>query len=254
MKITPTALVLIAVAMFGTASCEKAAPTARAQLRVAAAASVRFAIEDIGTAFEQSNPNVDVVVTSGASGTFVAQISQGAPFDVFFSADTSYPTRLQAEGLGVEPVIVYARGTLVLWSRDGKQPTGFESIEEPDVKHIAIANPEIAPYGRAAKQAMQMADVWDSAQPRLVQGENVEQAAQFVVGGGAELAFVPLSLAKRETGEYWVLPAETYDPIEHACVVVKSSSNPELAAAFREFVASPIGREVLQQHGFTAPE
>jgi molybdate transport system substrate-binding protein len=230
------------------------------KLRVAAAADLQFAMKDLAARYEyQSKQSVEVVY--GSSGNFTTQIENGAPFDLFFSADSSYPNQLVEHNLADKQSLYrYAIGRLALWaSRDehldltGK---GFQALLDPRVTKIAIANPEHAPYGRAALAALQKVGIYDQVKPKLVYGENISQAAQFVQSGSAQVGLVALSLAispAMQSGDRWLVPTEFHPSLEQVAVVISSSKNKDAALKFLVFVKSAEGREVLAKYGFSDP-
>jgi molybdate transport system substrate-binding protein len=229
-------------------------------MKVAAAADLKFAMTELATQFEkQSGTKLDV--TYGSSGNFLTQIQNGAPFDLFFSADSEYPKKLEAAGL-TEPGSLreYAAGHIVIWTpRDSgldAPKAGWQSLLDQGVKKIAIANPEHAPYGRAAVAAMKKAGIYEQVKDKLVYGENISQAAEFVQSGNAQAGIVALSLAvspAMKNGNQWQIPADSYPPIKQAVVMLKASKNQEAARRFLEFVRGPQGREILERFGFTVP-
>lgn len=191
----------------GTTSPSSAASPATATVRVAAAADLKFAMEQIKTDLAASHPDIELVTTYGSSGTFYQQLSDGAPFDLFLSADLGYPRKLAEAGLAdPDDVFGYAVGRLVVWAANESPvdpTTGMASLSDPAALKIAIANPEHAPYGVAAVAAMKTAGVYDSASGRLVLGENVAQAAEFVLSGNAQVGVIALSLAVSPQFEDW---------------------------------------------------
>ena len=234
---------------------------ARAQaVKVAAAADLKFAMTELASQFEkQSGAKLDV--TYGSSGNFLTQIQNGAPFDLFFSADSEYPKKLEAAGL-TEPGALreYAVGHIVIWTpRDSEINTpkdGWKSLLDQRVKKIAIANPEHAPYGRAAVAAMKKAGIYEQIKDKLVYGENISQAAEFVQSGNAQVGLVALSLAiapAMKNGNKWQIPADSHPPIKQTAVILKASKNKDAARRFLGFVSGPQGREILQRFGFTVP-
>jgi molybdate transport system substrate-binding protein len=244
-----------AVLLAGVASA--AAPV----ISVAAAADLRFALEELVAEFRQSHGGVEVRTTYGSSGNFRAQIMNGAPFDVFFSADAEYPRRLEKEGFA-EPgsTFVYGVGRLVLWvpnaSRLDLAATGLRAVLDPRVKRIAIANPTHAPYGRAAEAALRSLGLYEQVKNKLVLGENISQTAQFVESGAADAGLIAIALALapplRDAGRYVEVPADAYPRLEQAGVVLKTARDPAAATAFREFVSGPRGQEILRRFGFVA--
>jgi molybdate transport system substrate-binding protein len=238
-------------------------PGATRVIRVAAAADLRFAMEELAAAWGSANPDVRVEPVYGSSGNFFAQISQGAPFDLYFSADAAYPRELERAGLA-EPgsTRLYAIGQIVIWVPGGSTVDvagrGLEALADAAVRSVAIANPEHAPYGRAAVAAMEAAGVYEAVAPKLVLGENVAQAAQFVESGNADAGVIALSLALapalREAGRHAIVPIELYPPLEQGAIIVGAAAEPEAAQAFLDFVLGPEGRQVLGAYGFLAPE
>ena len=231
------------------------------QLSIAAAADLKFALDDLVRQFEQEHPGTKVNVTYGSSGNFFAQIQSGAPFDLFFSADVAYPRKLAASGLGADDVFLYATGRIVVWvTKDSPvavDKLGIKALLEPSVRKIAVANPEHAPYGRAAVAALKALDIYDQVASRLVYGENIAQTAQFVQSGAADAGILALSLAvapqMRETGRFWQVPLDAYPRIEQGGIILKSSKHLETALAFREFILGDHGRQVLKDYGFYLP-
>lgn len=232
------------------------------QVRIAAAADLRFALDDLVADWRGSNPGVPVTPTYGSSGSFFAQISEGAPYDVFFSADADYPRRLETAGLaGPGSTRLYAIGQIVVWvpaaSGLDVAARGIEALTDPSVRRVAIANPEHAPYGLAAVAAMRSAGVYEAARPKLVLGENVSQAAQFVESGNADVGIIALSLAVaptlRDAGRYGEIPIASYPRLEQGAVVLASAADPGAARAFLDFVLGPDGRTVLDRYGFLQP-
>jgi molybdenum ABC transporter, periplasmic molybdate-binding protein len=237
---------------------KKSPPT---ELTIAAAADLKFALDDLVKEFEEKYPAVKVNVTYGSSGNFFAQLQNGAPFDLFFSADIAYPRKLAEKGLGADDVFLYAIGRIVVWvpkdSPVAVDKLGIKALLEPSIRKIAVANPEHAPYGRAAVAAMKALNVYDQVVSRLVYGENIAQTAQFVQSGAADVGILALSLAvapqMRNAGRFWQVPLEAYPRIEQGGIILKSSRNLETARAFRDFVLGDHGREVLAQYGFYLP-
>lgn len=235
------------------------AVSAQAQtLRVAAAADLQFAMNDVADRY-QKKTGTQVAISYGSSGNFRTQIANGAPFDLFFSADVQYPKLLissgQADG---DTLYVYAYGRLVLWAPRGSNldltKRGLAALKDPGVTRIAIANPEHAPYGRAAVAALQKAGLYDEVKAKLVYGENISQAAQFVESGSTQIGILALSLTyadSMKSGERWEIPQDLYPPLEQAAVIVHDSTNKSAARAFLDYVKSPEGKEILAKYGFT---
>lgn len=240
---------------FGAA--QTPAPLAQT-LKVAAAADLQFAMQDLAKGFEKT-ATVKIDVIYGSSGNFFSQIQNGAPFDVFFSADMEYAKKLDAAGLAEPGTLArYAVGRLVLWTPPGSAvdvaKDGWETLLNPRVQKIAVANPEHAPYGRAAVAALRSAGIYDQVKSKLVYGENISQAAQFAQSGNAQAGLVALSLALSpgmKDGKWWEVPADAYPPIEQGVIVLQSSKNKVAARAFLDFVTSAQGRETLNKYGFS---
>jgi molybdate transport system substrate-binding protein len=234
---------------------------ARAQeIRVAAAADLKFALDELDAQYEKQTGN-KVDVSYGSSGNFFAQIQNGAPFDLFLSADIEYPRKLEAAGLA-EPgtLYEYAVGRIVIWMPADAQADlsklGWKALTETGVERIAIANPEHAPYGRAAVAALRNAGIYEQVRSSLVYGENIAQAAQFVSSGSAQAGILALSLAvspAMRSGKRWEIPANIHPPIEQAAVILKSARDREGARAFLAVLKSAAGRKILDSYGFTLP-
>jgi molybdate transport system substrate-binding protein len=235
-------------------------PGAPRQLAVAAAADLRFALDDLVAGFEAEHPGVRVSPTFGSSGNFFAQLQSEAPFDLFLSADIDYPNKLAEAGLARDgKVFSFAEGAIVLWAPNANAGLvhGLESLVEPAVKRIAIANPAHAPYGRAAEAALRSAGVYEAVKPKLVLGENIVQTAQFAESGNADVAIIALSLALapglQKEGRFLTIPQGAYPKIIQGGIILKWAREPDAAAAFRDYMASASGREILKRFGFRTP-
>lgn len=220
-------------------------------------------MEDLIRSFGQSHPATQVQVTYGSSGNLYAQIANHAPFDLFYSADTKYPERLSADGLVLAGSgRTYALGRLALVVRRECAPGGVLDgpgiLSTPAIRHLAIANPALAPYGRAAQEALGKLGMGDQVAAKLVLGESVEQAAQFFESGAAEAAFLPRSLALlpplQRVGLVWVVPAEITPPIAHGLVILGRTASPAQAREFDAFLKGPQGRRILGEHGMDVGE
>ena len=238
---------------------DRASAAEQGAIRVAAAADLKFAMDEIVEAFRRERPAVGVQVTYGSSGNFYAQLSNRAPFDIFFSADVDYPRRLIRQGLAlVDSEFLYGIGRLVVWvprtSPIEVEKLGMQALLSPSVRRIAIANPRHAPYGRAAEAAMKNLGVYDQVKARLVLGDSVMQAAQFVDSGGAEVGIISHSLALvpplRDKGRFWEVPLNAYPRREQGGVILSWAKDRPAAEALRDFVLSEGGRAILRQHGF----
>src|SRR5580704_4606955 len=230
------------------------------EITVAAAADLQFAMEDVAARF-QKQTGKSVKVVYGSSGNFFQQIQNGAPFDVFFSANLEYAKKLEAAG-STEPgsYYEYAKGKIVMWvPNDSKLElkSGIRALLDPSVKKIAVANPQHAPYGQAAVAAMQKENVYGKVKDKFVLGENISQTAAFVLSGSADVAIVALSLAlspnMKDKGRYAEIPSDDYPPIEQACVILGSSKNKDTARQFVAFVKTAAVTEVLRSYGFDVP-
>lgn len=253
-------LLSVLVALFVVAGLSTAPSGQAGELTVAAASDLNFAFKELVPAFEQQTGE-HVKLTLGSSGNFFSQIQNGAPFDLYFSADIGYPKKLEEAGLTVPGSLYqYAVGRIVLWT--GKESRidltqGFEALREPTVKKIAIANPKHAPYGRAAVAAMEYFKVYDQVKDKLILGENISQAAQFIESGACDIGVIALSLAiapvMKSKGAYWEVPAEAHPALEQGAVILKQSKNQEAARQFLEFIKGPQGQEIMKRYGFTLP-
>lgn len=253
----PARVLALAAALLLGAPAPAQAPR---QVRVAAAADLKWALEEVKAAFERERPGTTLALTFGSSGNFHAQLLQRAPFDLFLSADRDYPQRLVAAGLAHGP-FTYAIGHLVLWV-PGASPLdldrlGLAAVKEPSVRRVALANPRHAPYGRAAEAALRRAGLWEAVQGRAVLGDSVSQAAQFVETGSADLGLIALSLAlappMKPLGRFWAVPQDLHPRLEQGGVVLDWAQDPEAARAFAAFLAGPRGRAILGRFGFEPP-
>jgi len=231
------------------------------EITVAAAADLQFAFKDIAGRFEKDTGN-SIKLVFGSSGNFTNQIKNGAPFDMFFSADIGYPRQLESEGL-VEPGTLYhyANGKIVLWARQGSNVAvarGLTLLLDRAISKIAIANPQHAPYGRAAVAALRHEGIYEQVQHKLVLGENISQTAQFVETGNADAGIVALSLvvapAMRGKGKYWLIPESWYPAIEQGCVILKSSQHKQVAQQFLAYLKKPETVKLMQEYGFVVPK
>ena len=232
-----------------------AMPVRAEQVNVAAASDLNFAIKEIIQQFERETGH-KVLLTLGSSGNFYAQIVNGAPFDVFLSADLNYPRQLEKAGRTVPgTTFIYGVGGIALWvpknSKIRLESLGMKALLESSVKKIAIANPEHAPYGRVAVAAMQNAGVYESVKSKLVLGENISQAAQFVQSGAADVGIIALSIAvsapMQRAGTYWPIPPESYPPLEQGAVLLKRAGVG--AKAFHDWLRGAEARKIFAKYG-----
>ncbi len=236
---------------------------AKHEVRVAAAADLKFALDDLLADFHREQPDIHVEVSYGSSGNFFAQLSNKAPFDIFFSADVEYPRRLVEKGLAAkEDEFLYAVGHLVVWvpreSSLDLDRRGIRALLDAGVRKVAIANPRHAPYGRAAEAALKKLGVYDEIKSKIVQGDNVAQAAQFVETGAADAGVIALSLAlsppMRQKGRYWEVPLDAYPRLEQGGIILSWARDRQAAETLRDFVGGPEGKAVLNRFGFFLPE
>jgi molybdate transport system substrate-binding protein len=231
------------------------------QVAVAAAANLKTAAEELKKGFEAEHPGVEVTLTLGASGTFFSQIENGAPFDLFLSADREFPAKVIAAKLGAAAdERTYAFGKLVAWLPPGStldfERKGFAALTDPKVKRIAIANPAVAPFGRATELALKSAGVYEAVKDKLVLGTSVGQAAQFATTGAADVAFLPYSLTfgkELSAGRAIFVPETLYPRIEQSGIVLSGAKEPALARAFLAFVTGEKGRAILAKYGYGLP-
>ena len=229
-------------------------PALAEQALVAVAANFVPPFREVATEFENATGHT-VQVASGPSGGFYAQIKNGAPFDVFFSADNERPKLLEEEGLGVRGSrFTYAIGRLVLWSPDPNLVKGEDTLRSGKFKHLAIANPKTAPYGMAAMQAMQKLGVWESIQPRLVMGEGLGQTIGFIESGNAELGFLALSQVMDPKiagkGGRWDVPVDLHEPIQQDVVLLTKGKDNPAAKALMEFMEGPQAKSIIVRYGY----
>jgi len=255
MRMRPILLALATLLL--SATCVRAE-----SLAVAAASDLKFALEDCLAVFRKDNPDVEVKVSYGSSGNFCTQIANGAPFDLFLSADKKYPEALIAGGHAVaDSLFPYALGRLVVWvpkdSPIDVAKLGIASLKDPAAKKVAIANPEHAPYGQAAVAAMKSLGVYDDVKAKFVLGDNISQTAQFVESGAADIGIIALSLAvaqvMAEKGKYWEVPLDSFPQMIQAGVVTSKASSPSAAKKLADFLKSPEGKRILKQFGFLMP-
>jgi molybdate transport system substrate-binding protein len=232
------------------------------EITVAAAADMSAALPELVAAYTKKTGQT-VKLAFGASGNLTNQIRNGAPFDVFFSADEQYPQQLIAEGLASKDTLYrYAIGRLVLWVPNDSpldlSKLGIQALLDPSVKKISIANPATAPYGRAAEATLRHFAIYDKVSSRLVLGENISQAAQFVDSGNAQAGMIALSHAlapaMKDKGRYWSVPLDAYPTLNQAAVMISKSKQQDAARKFLEFMRSPEANSLLTRFGFSLPE
>jgi molybdate transport system substrate-binding protein len=239
----------------GAAGLARRARAADAALTVFAAADLAFALREIVPRFEKAL-GARVTLVTGSTGNFAQQIRHGGPADVFFAADESFADRLVAEGVLIrETRTLYAQGRLVLATARafGAKLTGLRGLLDPKVRHVAIANPVHAPYGRAAQEALRTAGLWEALRPKLVYGENIRHALQFIQTGAAEAGIVALSVANVPEVQWTPVDPALHAPLNQAAAVVRRSPRPELALALIQFVVGAEGRPIMKRYGFVLP-
>jgi len=250
MKLVKHLFVICSLLLVTSAHAEK--------ITVAAAADLKFAMDEIATGFKQSHPGHDLEVVYGSSGKFHTQIQQGAPYDLYFSADIGYPRELAKKGFAASEVKPYAIGRIVLWSNsmDAAKMT-LAVLADPKIARIAIANPKHAPYGKRAEEALRSAGLWDKVQSKLVFGENISQTAQFVLSGNAQVGIIALSLALNpelsKHGGYYLIPDKLHEPLEQGYVITKRGAGKPLAKIFSDYMGSKQARRVMTKYGFVLP-
>lgn len=229
-------------------------------LRVAAAANLSPVMPALVAAFHEAHPHITVETSFGASGSLVAQIRHGAPYDVFLSADLDYPRALITAGQADEKsLVVFAIGQLVLWSRQENLDLSdlAAALRAPTVGKIAIAHPDTAPYGRAAKETLEQLGLWALLRPKLVVAENISQTVQFVDSGNADLGFVTFSALKTPAltgrGSWQIIPAALYLPLMQGGVITQRGAGQPSAQRFMEFLRSDSARNIFARFGYGMP-
>ena len=225
------------------------------EITVAAAANLTDAFEELGKRFT-SQTGIKVVYSFGSTADLTKQIENGAPFDVFAAADIEHIDELNTKGFVISDTrILYARGRLVAWIPASTHApiTRIEDIGSPDVKTIAIAKPDLAPYGKASVEALRALNLWSQIESKVVYGSNVSQTRQYGSTGNADVAFIPLSLVKQNEGRYIEVDASLHQPIDQALAVVKASSKQEQSRRFTDYIMSADGQAVLKEYGYSKP-
>jgi molybdate transport system substrate-binding protein len=241
-----------------TCSLLCAATAAAEKVTVAAAADLKFAMNEIIAAFKQDNPADEVEVVYGSSGKFHTQIQQGAPYDLYFSADIAFPRELVRAGFAASEVQSYAFGRIVLWSAslDATKLT-LASLTDAKIARIAIANPKHAPYGKRAEDALRASGLWEKVESKLVYGENIAHTAQLVQTGNAQVGIIALALAVSpelaNKGGYWLIPDTLHEPLEQGFIITKHAEGVTLAGRFADYMGSKPARAVMTKYGFVLP-
>jgi molybdate transport system substrate-binding protein len=257
------AVVALAVLVWVNAFHKNGHESKERSVAVAAAADTQYALEEILEEFRKDHPDINARATYGSSGNFYHQLYNQAPYDLFLSADVDYPRRLIRDGLApAETEFLYGVGRLVVWvpkdSPIAVETLGIQSLLEPSVQKIAIANPRHAPYGRAAEDAMKSLGVYEKVQNRLVFGDSVIQAAHFVETGSAEIGIIGHSLAEapamRDKGRFWRIPLRSYPRREQGGVILNWAQDRAAAEMLRSYILGAKGKAILIRYGFFLPE
>lgn len=225
------------------------------EITVAAASDLTPAFEELGKEF-QASKNIKVVFNFGSSGMLARQIEHGAPMDIFASANVDYVNQLEQKGLTIPGTKkLYARGGITLWTlKDSSvQIEKITDLTRAEVKRVAIANPEHAPYGMAAREALERSGIWEAVKPKLVYGENIRQTLQYAQTGNVEVAIVALSLSMQSDGRWVPIPEELHKPLDQGLAVIKGAKNEQAAREFGDFILSPQGQAIMKKFGFTLP-
>lgn len=248
---------LLLFALWMLTACSTPQATAATEITVAAAADLTPAFQEIGVLFTERT-GIQVVFNFGSTGQLAQQIERGAPFDVFYAANESFVEDLAAKGMvDVSSMAIYAQGRITIWTRADQplQPQQLTDLLDPAYRRIAIANPEHAPYGQAAREALERAGIWEQIKDRLVFGENVAQSLTLADTGNVEAAIVALSLSVQSNGHWVLIPAELHPdyPLIQMAAIVTSSKQREAARRFMNFVSSPEGNEIMSKYHFILP-
>ncbi|MFN3545748.1 MAG: molybdate ABC transporter substrate-binding protein [Thiobacillus sp.] len=234
------------------------APAQAEKLTIAAAADLKFAMSEVVEKFRATRPDDQIEVIYGSSGKFFTQIKNGAPFDMYFSADIAFPRELEKQGLAAGTTHPYAIGRIVLWSlKPDLAQTALKDLPRAPIRKFAIANPQHAPYGLRAMEALQHQGVWDAMKPKLVMGENIAHTAQFIDTGAAEAGIVALALVLSPTmqgkGAWTLIPAEWHEPLEQGYVITRRAAGNRLAGDFARYMDSEPARVIMRRYGFVLP-
>jgi molybdate transport system substrate-binding protein len=246
---------LLTLVCAATACKDKSSVSYPHELTVAAATDLTPAFEELGREFESSH-KTKVVFVFGSTGMLTRQIENGAPMDLFAAANVSYIDQLEQKGLIIpDSKAIYGRGRITMWTPSGStlRLQNISDLARPEVTRIAIANPDHAPYGLAARQAFEAAGIWDRVQPKLVYGDNVRQTLQYADTGNVEVAIVALSLSLQSNGRWSLIPEELHQPLDQGLGIMKTTHNEEAARAFATFIVGPQGRGIMQKYGFSFP-
>jgi molybdate transport system substrate-binding protein len=248
-------LIVCAAVLLAGCGSETSKSTEPQTLTVSAAADLTPAFQEIGKEFERQE-GTKVIFNFGSTGQLAQQIEQGAPVDLFAAANVSFIEGLEQKNLILpDTKALYAQGRITLWTRE-ESKLKLEHVEDlarPEFKRVAIANPEHAPYGVAAREALETAGVWDAVAPKLVYGENISQTLQYAESGNVDAAIVALSLSTQSKGRWVLIPAEMHKPLNQALAVIKGTKHEQEARRFAAFVNSAQGRALMRRYGFVLP-
>lgn len=252
-----TTLCLLPISIFNAACVQQTTQDAeRSQITVAAAANLTDAFQELGKEFT-ARTGIRVVYSFGATADLSKQIANGAPFDVFAAADVEHVESLKREGLILpETALVYARGRLVLWTPPGSPLSlnRLEDVANKEVQRVAVAKPDLAPYGRATVEALRQLNLWSEVERKIVYGQNVSQAKQYAATGNADAAFIPLALVKANEGRFVEVDERLHQPIDQMIAALRGSSNEEAARRFVAYVLSADGQALLERYGYRKPQ
>jgi molybdate transport system substrate-binding protein len=231
-------------------------PVSAEKITIAAAADLKFAMDEIINLFQQENQGDEVVAVYGSSGKFFTQIQQGAPYDLYFSADILYPRKLYQKGFSASEVKTYAYGRIVLWSPTlDASKMNLADLTNDKITRIAIANPKHAPYGKRAEEALKKSAIWEKIEKKIVYGENIAHTAQFVQTGNAQIGLIALSLAVSpelsKIGKFWLIPKDLHEPLQQGYIITKRAEKNDLARRFTAYFESKSARDILIKFGFT---
>ena len=226
------------------------------KITIVAAANLKIALDSINTVFKIQNPGINAQITYGASGKFFEQISNSAPFDLYFTADMDYPKKLEEKKLTGSKIKMYATGKLVIWSKKtDPNKSKINSLLSTDIRKIAIGNPATAPYGEKAVESLKFYKIYDKVKSKLVFGENITQATQFITTGNADIGITALSLVltpnmKKEGGKYYIIPQKSHTALEQGCVILKNAKGKASAVKFYNFISSKKAIAILKYYGY----
>jgi molybdate transport system substrate-binding protein len=251
-RLTPLAALFLALACVTACKDKPSATTpVRDELTVAAASDLTPAFEEIGREFQLAH-KTRVVFIFGSTGMLTRQIENGAPVDVFAAANVSYIDQLNQKGLIIpDSRTIYARGRITLWTPNDSnlRLQGIDDLARPEVMRIAIANPDHAPYGLAARQALESAGIWDRVKPKIVYADNIRQTLQYAETGNVDVAIVALSLSVQSNGRWTLIPDGLHQPIDQGLGIIKTTGNEPAARAFASFLSSPQGQAIMKKYG-----